>query len=212
MTVTVYHGDCTAVLPTLAAGSVQCCVTSPPYFGLRAYPHAPTAWPAITFVPVAGLPALTVPAQTGHLGAEADPWVYVAHLVHVFRAVWRVLRDDGTLWLNLGDSYASDSKWGGASGGIQIGRGPEKVPRCQRQTGLGEKQLLMLPFRVVQALQADGWYVRTVIPWIKVNAMPESVRDRPVLGHEYMFVLARSRQYFYDVAAITVPATSTHGL
>jgi len=228
MPVTVYHGDCTEVLPTLAAGSVQCCVTSPPYFGLRAYPHAPTAWPEITFVPVAGLPALTVPAQSCHLGAEADPWAYVAHLVQVFRAVGRVLRADGTVWLNLGDSYAGS--WGNyAPHGIhstqrlQTTDGQRWSRRAYADTTrlpatataitdeIKPKDLLLLPFRVAQALQADGWYVRTVIPWIKVNAMPESVRDRPVLGHEYLFLLARSPQYFYDLDAITVPATSDHG-
>jgi len=210
MTVTVYHGDCMDVLPTLAAGSVQCCVTSPPYFGLRAYPHAPTAWPEIAFVPVAGLPALTVPAQVCHLGAEADPWAYVAHLVHAFRAVRRVLRDDGTLWLNLGDSYASDSKWGGASGGIQIGSGPEKVPRLRRQTGLGDKQQLLIPSRVALALQADGWWLRTDVIWEKPNAMPESVTDRPTRSYEHILVFARRARYYYDAEAIAEPAAVGH--
>jgi DNA modification methylase len=209
MTVTVIHGDCTEVLPTLAAGSVQCCVTSPPYFGLRAYPHAPTAWPAITVVPVAGLPALTVPAQVCHLGAEADPWAYVAHLVHVFRAVWRVLRDDGTLWLNLGDSYAArrtyqvpPTQWPTLPvGGSNAGPLPP---------GLKAKDLMLIPSRVALALQADGWWLRNDVIWEKPNAMPESVQDRLTTSYEHILVFAKRARYYYDAEAIAEPATGGH--
>jgi DNA modification methylase len=227
MTVTVYHGDGMVVLPTLPAASVQCCVTSPPYFGLRSYPHAPTSWPEVSFVPVAGLPPLTIPAQVCHLGAEPDPWSYIGHLVQVFRAVRRVLRKDGTVWLNLGDSYAGS--WGNdAPNGIRGTQRPEteRGERWERraypdttrlpatapavQDGLKPKDLLMIPSRVVLALQADGWWLRNDIIWHKPNPMPSSVQDRLTVAHEHIFLLAQRERYSYDATAIAEPSVSGH--
>ena len=177
-------GDCLQVLPTLEAESVQCCVTSPPYWGLRDY------------------------GVEGQLGLEATPWEYTVKIVHVFREVRRVLRHDGTLWLNLGDSYAS----GGRGGGMEGERG-EKRPSNEgallgRKTapqGLKDKDLVGIPWRVAFALQADGWYLRQDIIWSKPNPMPESVRDRCTKAHEYLFMLAKSERYYFDAEAIQEP-------
>lgn len=186
MTVTSLHGDNTAILPTLAPGSVQTIVTSPPYFGLRDYGLLPTHWPAIEYVPMAGLPAITIPSATCCLGLEDDPLAYIGHLVHVFRLARPALRSDGTAWLNLGDSYAQDSK----------------------RTGLKDKNLMMIPARAALALQADGWYVRSDVIWAKPNAMPESIKDRPTRAHEYLFLLAKSERYYYDAAAVAEPLSA----
>jgi len=165
---------------------VHCCVTSPPYFGLRDYGCA------------------------GQIGLESTPDAYVAELVAVFREVKRVLRDDGTLWLNLGDSYASGGT-GGASdkSGLCSGRGANpKLATCGNgkprslAPGLKPKDLVGIPWRVAFALQADGWYLRQDIIWHKPNPMPESVTDRCTKAHEYIFLLAKSPRYYYDAEAI----------
>ena len=173
-------GDCLEVLRGLPRGMAQTCVTSPPYYGLRDYGHA------------------------GQIGLEATPDAYVARLVDVFREVRRVLRDDGTLWLNLGDSYASDSKWGGATGGkhVKALHGEAGAGRGKRQTGMKDKDLLGIPWMVAFALRADGWYLRSAIVWHKPNPMPESVRDRPTSAYEQVFLLSKRASYYYDAAAI----------
>jgi DNA modification methylase len=164
--------------------SVQCCVTSPPYWGLRDYGH------------------------DGQIGLESTPEAYVARMVEVFREVRRVLRDDGTLWLNLGDSYASKPC---ASHGYKDGR----TNRGQRSSagvpdGLKSKDLVGIPWRVAFALQADGWWLRQDIIWHKPNPMPESVTDRCTKAHEYVFLLTKSERYYYDSEAVSEPvAVST---
>lgn len=186
----VFHGDARERLAELLAGSVQTCVTSPPYFGLRDYGHA------------------------GQIGLEPTPAEYVTALVAVFGEVRRILNGDGTLWLNLGDSYCNSDKWG--SGGANTGkhtREPDGTPaswkavRRRRSSlpGIKPKDLLGIPWRVAFALQADGWYLRSDIIWSKPNPMPESVTDRPTKAHEYLFLLSKSRQYYYDAAAIREP-------
>lgn len=170
----VLVGDCREVLPTLGAGSVQCVVTSPPYYGLRDYQH---------------------PDQ---IGLEPSVEAYVAEMVAVFREVRRVLADDGTLWLNLGDSY---------SGGRSTGANGWKSGR-KHGDGIGPKQLLGVPWRVAFALQADGWVLRSDIIWHKPAPLPESVRDRPTKSHEYLFLLAKQARYFYDASAIAEVAVS----
>jgi hypothetical protein len=175
-------GDCRDVLAGVPADSVRCCVTSPPYFGLRDYGHA------------------------GQIGLEPTPAEYVEQMVGVFREVRRVLADDGTLWLNLGDSYArgfgggtpgaKSSTNAGSYSGRETGRTPE---------GFKGKDLLGIPWRVAFALQADGWYLRSDIIWSKPNPMPESVMDRPTKAHEYLFLLAKSERYYYDADAIREP-------
>jgi DNA modification methylase len=182
---------------------VQCCVTSPPYFGLRDYGHP------------------------GQVGLEETPDKYVAAMVEVFREVRRVLRDDGTLWLNLGDSYAAArggtsppaETLGGGQGGwtergerVNRGRFAGYTPaRDATSIGLKHKDLVGIPWRVAFALQDDGWYLRQDIIWHKPNPMPESVTDRCTKSHEYLFLLAKSERYFYDAAAIKEPAASAVG-
>ncbi|WP_036114542.1 MULTISPECIES: DNA-methyltransferase [Luteibacter] len=189
MTVTIHTGDCRDVLRSLADCSVNTCVTSPPYFGLRDYD------------------------VHGQIGLEQTPEAFIAELVDVFREVRRVLRDDGTLWLNIGDSYANDGKWGGASGGkhAKALHGDTGVGRRKVVTGLKPKNLMLLPARVAIALQADGWYVRQDIIWNKPNAMPESVTDRCTKAHEYLFLLSKSERYYFDAEAIKEPAKEWSG-
>ena len=162
---------------------VQMCVTSPPYWGLRDYGHA------------------------GQLGLELTPAEYVANMVEVFGLVREMLADDGVLWLNLGDSYASDTKGsGGPSAKQESNAGSWYAPR-KLNHGLKSKDLCGIPWRVAFALQADGWYLRQDIIWAKPNPMPESVTDRCTKAHEYLFLLAKSERYYYDAAAIAEQAS-----
>ena len=181
----------------LADQSVQCVVTSPPYFSLRDYGVA------------------------GQLGLEKSPEEYVENMVRVFREVGRVLRDDGTLWLNLGDSYAGSGGAGGDynEGGLRAGqpkyKSQFKIDRSKRNSSrwggdrkvasLKPKDLIGIPWRVAFALQADGWYLRSDIIWHKPNPMPESVTDRPTKAHEYVFLLSKNSRYFYDMDAVREP-------
>jgi DNA modification methylase len=241
-------GDCRAVLPTLEPQSVQTCVTSPPYWGLRDYGTAQweggdagcdrkerdcrrdadrdtrhtdgrnpltqsdCSLPAFRqFASVCGkCGARRIDAQ---LGLESTPEDYIANMVVVFREVWRVLRDDGTLWLNLGDSYAN-TKVGNTNGTATSGpvQRPDYANAMSKMAfkktvpfGLKPKDLCMMPARVALALQADGWYLRSDIIWHKPNPMPESVTDRPTTSHEHIFLLAKQERYFYDVDAIREP-------
>ena len=177
------HGDCLQQLATLPAASVQCCVTSPPYWGLRDYGTA------------------------GQLGLEATPDEYVANMVAVFRAVRRVLRDDGTLWLNLGDCYTPQSthKANVPRGGNFNQRSRELKDKINLPSYGKAKDLVGIPWRVAFALQADGWYLRQDIIWHKPNPMPESVTDRCTKAHEYIFLLTKSARYYYDANAIAEP-------
>lgn len=194
----IIQGDALEVLKTLEDESVQTCVTSPPYFGLRDY------------------------GVKGQMGLEETPEAYVQGMVELFREVRRVLRDDGTLWLNLGDSYNSAGRgfepntlhknrnnfinhkakdrsvkrWGGGQNKVQ---------------GLKPKDLIGIPWRVAFALQADGWYLRQDIIWAKPNPMPESVTDRCTKAHEYIFLLSKSSKYYFDHEEIKEPASNTSG-
>jgi DNA modification methylase len=189
MAVQILTGDALAVLRTLPDGAAQTCVTSPPYYGLRDYGHA------------------------GQIGLEESPDAYVERLVEVFREVRRVLRDDGTLWLNLGDSYNSGAS-GGLGGSTLLGgqsnqrRSNRAESRKKRQDaeGLKTKDLFGIPWMVAFALRADGWFLRSDIIWHKPNPMPESVRDRPTSAHEHVFLLTKRAAYFYDAEAIAEPA------
>ncbi len=183
----IIEGDCREVLRSLDARSVQTCVTSPPYFGLRDYGH------------------------DGQLGLEATPDEFVTALVEVFREVRRVLSDDGTAWLNLGDSYAGGGRGDGAEAAKQkTNHGSLGFPRQKPPSGLKAKDLIGIPWMVAFALRADGWYLRSDIIWAKPNPMPESVTDRPTKAHEYLFLLSKSRSYFYDAGAIAESAVSDH--
>jgi DNA modification methylase len=174
----ILNGDALEMLRTLPDKSVQCCVTSPPYWGLRDYGVA------------------------GQIGLEATPEIFVRKMVEVFREVRRVLKGDGTCWVNLGDSYAQDKKWGGASGGKNYTSHGGGYSRERKFSGLKPKDLVGIPWRVAFALQADGWWLRSDIIWHKPNPMPESVTDRPTKAHEYIFLLTKSERYFYDAEAI----------
>ena len=271
MTVRIMHGDCMDVLPTLPAGSVNCCVTSPPYWGLRDYgipgliwakpadgahgdaegaektcghdwgdvvkrnrggPQGKTgqrstrdtsAQDAVASVPT-GAFCRRCGAWRGVFGMEPTPELYVAHAVAVFREVRRVLRDDGSLWINLGDSYATGAgAVGECPGGGEQGKwwkgersgypgkhgyrvGPMTQPNRMPIAGLKPKDLCGIPWRVALALQEDGWFLRCDIIWHKPNPMPESVTDRPTKAHEYVFLLAKAERYYYDADAIAEPA------
>jgi len=185
----------------LANKSVHMCVTSPPYYGLRDYGLPGTDWGAVTYTPMAGLPSLTVKPWNGCLGLEPTPEMFVAHIVAMFREVWRVLRDGGTLWLNFGDSYAGSGK-GGQSEEKRSENWQPVYGNKGMNYGLKPKDLIGIPWRVAFALQADGWYLRNDIIWNKTNCMPESVRDRCTKSHEYLFLLAKSARYFYDAEAV----------
>jgi DNA modification methylase len=175
-------GDCRQLMREMPDESVQCCVTSPPYFGLRDYGHP------------------------GQIGQEETPEAFVAAMVEVFREVRRVLKADGTCWLNLGDTYVNHSQPGGGDPTIgQRNVGASKY-RPTPVEGLKPKDLIGIPWRVAFALQADGWYLRQDIIWAKPNPMPESVTDRCTKSHEYIFLLSKSKNYYYDHEAIKEPA------
>ena len=187
MSYRILEGDVLDRLRELPDESAQCAVTSPPYWGLRDY------------------------GVDGQIGLEPTPELFVARMVEAFREVRRVLRKDGTCWVNLGDSYASggrgnydvvsDNKGNGASRGL--GR--------PTANGYKPKDLCGIPWRVAFALQADGWYLRSDIIWHKPNPMPESVTDRPTKSHEYVFLLSKSGWYYYDAEAILEPVSpGTH--
>ena len=176
----LYQGHVLDVLRSLPAQNVHCIVTSPPYWGLRDYGLPPVEWPSVSYAPMAGLTEIAVPAWAGCLGLEPTVEAFVGHLVLVTRELRRVLRDDGTFWLNLGSSYQ-------------------------------DKQEMGIPWRVAFALQADGWICRSTIIWAKGisfcktysgSCMPESVKDRPTTSYEHVFLLAKSKRYFYDGVAV----------
>lgn len=206
----IINSDWVLGLKKLPESSVQCCVTSPPYWGLRDYGSPPSKWPEIDFQPMPGMQDVTVPEMECCLGREPTPEAYVAHIVHGFREVYRVLKDDGTLWLNLGDSYNNSDKWGGGhtnTGKHTVaddGTVPSFAVRSRKQNppGLKPKDLIGIPWRVAFALQSDGWYLRSDIIWDKPNPMPESITDRPTRAHEYIFLLTKSPRYHYDHLAI----------
>lgn len=160
-------------------------------------------------------PAVSLPGSSfcecgawrGALGLEPTPEAYVAHLVEVFDEVWRVLRDDGILWLNLGDSFANDTKWGGTTGGKHAAalHGDPAIGRSRRATGLKSKDLIGIPWMAAFALRTAGWYLRGDIVWNKPNAMPESVDDRPTRSHEFIFMLTKNPQYYFDTEAVKEP-------
>lgn len=194
----IREGDVLDRLRGIDAGSIQCCITSPPYFGLRDY----------------GLPAgMWGDGWIGCLGLEPSVDQFVVHLVEVFAEVRRVLRSDGTLWLNLGDSYARSAgprkgNFGRSAKGIGIPDGNRDSRG--RHAGIKDKDLLGIPWMVAFALRADGWFLRSEIIWHKPNPMPESVIDRPTKSHEQVFLLSKSARYHYEHVAIR-EADSGHG-
>jgi DNA modification methylase len=178
----IHAGDALTVLKTMESESVQCCITSPPYYGLRDY------------------------GVDGQIGLEKTPEEYLATMTAIFHEVKRVLRDDGTLWLNMGDSYAAGKSGRDDSGGNGKFGGPRiEISQRKAPNGFKPKDLMMMPSRLAMALQADGWYLRSMMPWVKRNSMPESATDRPSSAVEYMFLLSKSQKYYYDAEAVRVP-------
>lgn len=248
MTTKLLCGDARAVLRDLPARSARCCVTSPPYWGLRDYgtaqweggdsscahkgrpkPRQDTTGSGVNHgrfaatrgnqpaksaysVPVRGVCNCGARRIDQQIGIELSPSAYADNLVETFREVRRVLTDDGTVWLNLGDCYADGGR------GRDIGSTLEGTRHNQRESrvatsrqsfkGLRPKNLIGIPWWIAFALQSDGWYLRADIIWEKPNPMPESVRDRPTRAHEYLFLLAKSERYFYDASALAEPAVS----
>ena len=228
----VLTGDCRQTLKDVEAGSVQTCITSPPYWGLRDYGTA--SWEdgdpdcdhveprqvrgkgsekqktcnegegGSTWMVCGKCGAIRVDDQ---IGIEESPDAYVASMVEVFRQVHRVLRDDGTIWVNLGDSYSSGSRTSQVNQSVRgsDGYGVSRPPPC---VGLKPKDLVGIPWRVAFGLQADGWFLRQDIIWHKPNPMPESVTDRCTKAHEYFFLLSKSKSYHYDHEAIMEETTS----
>ena len=189
-------GDCLEQIKNIESQSVQTCITSPPYWGLRDYGH------------------------DGQVGLEETPEEYVAKVVQVFAEVKRVMKDDGTLWLNLGDSYAGSGKGRNGDGGRTVNPNDKQTTSAgtmlgllapSMPDGLKPKDLIGIPWRVAFALQANGWYLRQDIIWAKPNPMPESVKDRCTKSHEYLFLLSKSPKYYYDNEAIKEPAVTTEG-
>jgi DNA modification methylase len=186
----IYHGDSLDILRTWPDAFVQTVVTSPPYWGLRDY------------------------SVLGQIGLEKTPEAYVSRLVEVFREVRRVLKDDGTLWLNLGDTFANNGTGGnGSTGGRDKSTLNSKMPpigttpvKKSIPYGLKQKDLVGIPWMVAFALRTDGWYLRSDIIWHKPNPMPESVTDRPTKSHEYIFLMSKRKKYYYDAKAIKEPA------
>lgn len=182
----VIEGNCFDVLPALEAETIQCCVTSPPYWGLRDYDHP------------------------GQIGAESSPRDYVERLVSIFREVRRVLKNEGTVWLNIGDGYARNGGTGHHGPNAIVGNTKKliqkrncKVPDCW---GLKDRDLMGLPWRVAFGLQEDGWILRSRITWVKKTAMPESVKNRPTSATEEVFLFAKSPGYFYNPDGFREPS------
>ena len=187
MSVRILQGDCRDVLKTLPDESVHCVVTSPPYWGLRDY----------------GMP--------GQIGLERKLPQFVEELLYVFQEVRRVLRNDGTVWINIGDCYNAYNGGAGPSSSLSQGAQTPERPKLEtgfglREKGLKPKDLCLIPERLALALQEDGWWVRSRVIWAKPNPMPESVTDRPTKSHEHIWLLAKSERYFYDADAIKEPS------
>ena len=184
--ISLLNGDAIETLRKLAANSVHCVVTSPPYFGLRDY------------------------GPEGQIGLEKTLDDYLAKIVELFREIRRVLRPDGIVWLNIGDSYSNDDKWGGSTGGKHVSslHGDTGIGRQKVKTGFKPKDLMLVPHRLAIALQTDGWWVRDAYPWVKRAAMPGSQTDRATNALEYVFMLTRKAHYFSDMDAVRVEQTA----
>lgn len=233
----IHQGDCREVLKKLPAESINCVVTSPPYFGLRDYGtgewmggdpgclHKPSATPGgrgVKSSTLAGGKKSTGHQQAGfkktcqfcgsirvdnQIGLEQTPDEYVGQMVELFREIHRVLRKDGVVWLNLGDSYAQTGTGTQGASGQRANRRHTQTRLLNKIPGVKPKDLIGIPWRVALALQADGWYLRQDIIWHKPNPMPESVTDRCTKAHEYIFLLSKSQKYFYNADAIREPHT-----
>ncbi len=209
-----HHGNSLDILKTFPAGIANSCITSPPYFALRDYGNEKTWWPEVEFS-ILGF-KIIIPAMQCSLGLEPEPNAYIGHLILIFREVHRCIKDDGTCWINIGDSY-----WGSGKAGnnpeYQKGHTTFGAP-CSSELmgkpttgkndfGLKPKDLIGIPWMLAFALRDDGWFLRQDIIWHKPNPMPESVTDRCTKAHEYFFMLSKKQKYYFDQDAIKVPIT-----
>jgi DNA modification methylase len=182
----ILHGDSAEIIKTLSPESVHCCVTSPPYYGLRDY------------------------GIHGQIGREETPERYIERLAAIFREVWRVLRPDGTLWVNIADTYCgTGSKGDHCDPKNPKGRTGQQVSINHTAPGCKHKDLIGIPWLLAFTLRGEGWYLRNAVIWEKGNAMPESVSDRLTRSYEYVFLLTKSKRYYYDAAAIAEPTALT---
>lgn len=212
----IITGDVIDKLPELPAEYFHTIVTSPPYYAVRDYKIEPTIWPEVKYT-LFGMIEIVVPAMTCQLGHEKAPEHFIGHMVHVFRLLKRVLRKDGTVWMNMGDCY--NSKSGGYKNAHDHGyhtyvaegtaQATMKINRNLKNMGLKQKDQIGIPWLVAFALRSDGWYLRSDIIWHKKNPMPESVNDRPTKSHEYIFLFSKSKKYFYDAYAISTEITDS---
>jgi DNA modification methylase len=212
----ILHGNALEVLQTIEPESVHTCVTSPPYFGLRDYGLPETIWNEVDYLPLPGMGAIHIIEWKGCLGLEPTIEMFVGHIILIFREVHKILRKDGTVWVNFGDSYSGSGKGSAAD--------PENAKKYKQGTSKGmlgavktlrkietsckPKDMMGIPWRVAFALQADGWYLRQDIIWNKPNPMPESVTDRCAKSHEYIFLMSKSRTYYFDSEAIKEPIST----
>ena len=189
----ILFGDCRQTLKEFDE-KARCCVTSPPYYGLRDYG-----------------------GENNQIGLEQSPEEYIQQLVEVFREVRNCLTDDGTLWLNMGDSYYNYKSGTGEYAKQSVAKGRQDLPmrspkRANKLKGFKDKELMGIPWMLVFALRADGWHLRQDIIWSKPNPMPESVRDRCTKSHEYIFLMTKQRDYYFDVDAIKIPTVDNNSL
>jgi DNA modification methylase len=209
----IVHGLAGDVLPSFDDKSVHCVVTSPPYYAMRRYGNCDAIFPAGEYVPLTGASPIAYPEWSGELGLEPTVEMFVGHIVAIFAEIRRVLRNDGTCWVNFGDSYNGSGK---------AGMNPEyqerhfnfsKKEKSERMgvptriAGLKPKDLIGIPWRVALAMQAEGWYLRCDNIWSKNNVLPESTKDRPTRQHEYFFLFSKSKNYFYDAEAVKEKVT-----
>lgn len=206
----IVQGEVRAALHALPANSIDCVVTSPPYWGLRDYGLPPVIWDgdgtcAHIWTAEHETTCSSCGAWRGQLGLEPSPDRYVSHLVSVFREVRRVLKPQGTVWVNLGDCYNAGTDSPRTPSGNRVGywqTAGSMGDRRVKVAGLKTKDLVGIPWRVALAMQADGWYLRSDVIWAKPNPVPEGVRDRPVRAHEYLFLFSKEPRYFYDAEAV----------
>ena len=183
----IINGDCLAAMRGMPSKSINCCVTSPPYYALRDY------------------------GIDGQIGREATPQDYVRRLVDVFHELYRILRTDGTFWLNISDTYCgTGSKGGHTDPKNPVGRNGQRTAINQRVPFCKPKDLIGIPWMLALALRADGWHLRSDIIWMKSNPMPESVKDRPTRSYEHIFLLSKSPRYYYDAEAIKEPCSESN--
>ena len=209
----IYNMNCLDGLKLIPNKMVNCCVTSPPYYGLRDYGIEKTLWPTVKYHPMAGIPyEIASHGWNGCLGLEPTIEMFIGHIVYIFREVKRVLKDDGTLWLNFGDSFVGSGKgaWKNKQRQKETYVPNPDSPQCKMKApqSLKQKDLMGIPWRVAFALQADGWYLRMDNIWSKTNCMPEAVKDRPTKSHEYMFLLSKNKKYYYDFESIKEPCVN----